>query len=230
MKFTNFLLKMNEFLLAASGCITLGILTTMHPCPLTANIAAITFLSSSSQTGSEQIRRFALFGMGYLLALTGIAISINFGLVSIPRLSVYLQSILSAFLGPMLIIVGMVISGIINLNNFYKSILPQNFYGSDKPSFYVFLMGGLLAMSFCPATAFIYFGILIPFSIDLNQLILFPVLFALGALIPIVAISTLVNRGLVTRLNREWFKKINLIAGGLLIITGIYISLNQLYF
>jgi cytochrome c biogenesis protein CcdA len=129
----------------------------------------------------------------------------------------------------MLILVGMVLVGMIKINNLFKVFDPDRIYERRRPVIYIFLMGGLLAVSFCPATAFIFFGLLIPLSIDFNQLILFPLLFAAGTLIPIVVVSIFINRGLLANLSERWIKKIPLIAGWLLIVTGIYISLEQLY-
>lgn len=208
----------------------LGIMTTMHPCPLTANIAAISLLSGTSRTKKRLISVLVFFSLGYVFALIGIAVLINFSLISIPRLSIYLQSVFSAFLGPMLIFAGMVLSGMIKLGRPYAGMLPKKEFWTNKPAIYIFLMGALLALTFCPATAFIYFGIMIPLSVDNNQIIVFPLLFATGALLPVVALSILINRGFIVILKERLAQKIPWIAGWTLILSGIYITLDQLYF
>ena len=91
-------------------------------------------------------------------------------------------------------------------------------------------MGALLALAFCPATAFIFFGIMIPLSVNNGQIILFPVLYAVGALIPLIIISVLINYGFISVFKERWLKKIPRVAGWILILSGIYITLRQLYF
>ena len=221
---------MTDFFLAASGCLLLGIMTTLHPCPLTANVAAISFLSGTARTKKGQLSVLLYFGLGYTMALTGLAALVNFGLLSIPRLSLYLQSVFSAFLGPMLILTGMVLTGMIKLGRSYWGILPGRDFWKGKPPIYILPMGVLLALSFCPATAFIYFGLLIPMSVDSDQVIIFPLLYAVGALVPILVISLFITRGITFKLEDKWTVKIPNIAGWLLILGGIYIALEQLYF
>jgi len=221
---------MDELFFSAAGCLVLGIMTTLHPCPLAANISAISLLSGSPGSKKNQIILVIFYSLGYMFMLLGIAVLINFGLISIPRLSVYLQSIMSSFLGPMLIFVGMVLTEMIKLTMPYKVLSPRKNQWKSNPHIYFFLIGALLALSFCPATAFIYFGIMIPLSVNHFQIVLYPMLYALGALLPIIVISILINRGLLSNLKDKWTKKIPSISGWILILTGIYITLEQLYF
>ncbi len=220
---------MSEFVLSVSGCLMLGIMTTLHPCPMAANIAAISFLSGTTRYKSKKISVLISFGFGYAIALLGLALLISFSLVSIPRLSIILQGVYSLFLGPMLIFIGMVLSEMIHVGHWFKGWMPRRELLQDKTAIYTFFVGTLLALTFCPATAFIFFGILIPLSVNNNQIFLFPVWFALGALIPIASISLLINYGADTVLNTKWVKKIPIVAGWMLIISGIYITLDQLY-
>jgi hypothetical protein len=208
----------------------LGMMTTIHPCPMTANIAAISFLSGDSRNKKKQFFTITYFALGYMFALAGIASLINFSLISIPRLSTFLQSVLSAFVGPMLILAGMAVSGMINLNRPFMGVRIDKEHWKKKPAIYIITMGALLALTFCPATAFIYFGIMIPLSINSDQIILFPILFAIGALLPIAAISIMINHGFLILLKEKWAKKLPSTAGGILILTGIYITVAQLYF
>lgn len=87
----------------------------------------------------------------------------------------------------------------------------------------------LLALAFCPATASLYFGILIPLSLKFDQVYLFPFLYGFGGLLPIVIVGFMVKRGGEKFLQGKWAKTITLISGYLLIIIGIYIAVQQLY-
>lgn len=220
---------MNEFVLSALGCLSLGIMTTLHPCPLTTNIAAISFISGVSRHKRRQIFAIVNFSLGYMFALLGIALLLNFSMVAIPKLSVFLQSIISAFLGPILILAGMVLTGLINLSRYYKGVQFRKKQLESRTILYSFLLGMMLALAFCPATASLYFGVMIPLSIKSDQIILFPLLYAAGAVLPIAATSILINSGLTNLLNVFWIRKMPVIAGWILIVIGIYITLAQLY-
>lgn len=220
---------MNELIITVMGCLMLGIMTTIHPCPMTSNIAAISLISGWSTNKNSRFSIIISFILGYIFSLVGISILISFSVLSTPKLSVFLQSILSAFLGPLLIAIGMILSNLVNLNRFYSGYIVKRIDWKNKSGLYAFPFGAILALTFCPATASIYFGILIPLSIKYNQVILFPLLYAAGASFPIVAVSLLINRGFVRRLQEKWISKIPIITGWVLILIGIYITIEQLY-
>lgn len=220
---------MNELILSATGSVILGLMTTLHPCPMATNIAAISYLSGMSGKGNKRTISQIFFSLGYLFSLLALALLIGLGLISIPHASIFLQSILSSFLGPLLILAGMVLTEMINLGGPVRRLLPRKEHWHNKPVLYTFLMGALLAVAFCPSTAFIYFGIMIPSSVKSGQILFFPMLYAIGALLPIMTVSILVNQGLVQVLREKWAKKIQGVAGLLLILIGIYITIEQLY-
>lgn len=204
-------------------------MTTLHPCPLTTNIAAISFISGVSQHRRLQIFAIINFILGYMFALLGVALILNFSMIAVPRLSVMLQSVISAFLGPMLLLAGMVLSGLINLNRYYNTLQLEKKLEKSRSVLYSFLIGMILALAFCPATASLYFGVMIPLSIKSDQIILFPLLYAAGAVLPIAITSIFVIRGLTNVLKDRWIRKIPMVAGWILIIIGIYITIEQLY-
>lgn len=220
---------MNEFVLSAIGCFSLGIMTTLHPCPLTSNIAAISFISGVTQGKPRKFFAIVNFCLGYMAALVGIAVILNFSMIAVPKLSVFLQGIISAFLGPLLILTGMMLSGLINLNKYYMGLKLLKKPLKNRSVIYAFLVGMMLALAFCPATASLYFGVMLPLSIKADQVVFFPLLYAAGAVLPIAATSIFIDRGLTHVLKDLLIRKIPLIAGWILIAIGIYITLEQLY-
>jgi cytochrome c biogenesis protein CcdA len=91
------------------------------------------------------------------------------------------------------------------------------------------LPGALLAFSFCPATASIFFGVMIPLSVKHGQSILFPILYALGALFPVIAASVVVRRGMGRVLSKRYSRYFSQISGWTLILIGLYITLKEVY-
>lgn len=220
---------MSELFLSAVGCLSLGIVTTLHPCPMTTNSAAISWISGVSAKKKKQVISTIAFGIGYVFALVGVALVLNYSMITIPKLSIFLQNIISAFLGPVLVLAGMLLSGLIDLTRFYKGVVPGKRYWKNRSIFYSFLLGAILALTFCPATAALYFGVMIPLSIKNNQIILFPLIYAAGAFLPIAVTSIFIHLGFVITLKEKWISRMPIIAGWVLIILGVFITFEQLY-
>ena len=219
---------MNEALLSAFGALMLGLMSTLHPCPLATNMAAVSTILSSPGKQRSLVVVVASFALGYLISMMSLAVVINISLSSITRVSLFLQGVTSLFLGPILILAGMLTSGLIRFDRqLLFQVKKRNFSGNSI--LYTILLGMLLALAFCPATASLYFGILIPLSIEFDQVYLFPLLYVLGAVVPIAATGYLIKTGSERIIKGRWTKHITQVAGYLLIFVGIYISIQQLY-
>jgi cytochrome c-type biogenesis protein len=222
---------MNDFLVALTSVFVLGVVTTIQPCPLSINISIVSLITGTPYEQKSFFRAVTGFLMGYLLAFLVLALIITHSLVAFSTLSLFLQKSFGAFLGPVLIVVGMIVSKMIDLNKFYKGIsLERNLWLVSGAFFPSLLLGSLLALSFCPSTASIFFGIMVPFSLKHEAPIVFPLVYSAGAVLPLVAISVLARRGLSGLLPKFWLKLLPQIAGSILIVIGIYITLRQLYF
>ena len=91
------------------------------------------------------------------------------------------------------------------------------------------LFGMIVALSFCPATAAIFFGILVPQAIRYDQMILFPVIYAFGAALPVLIISTLIVKGVIISNRAKWIRILPVVSGWILIILGIYLTIRRIY-
>ena len=220
---------MTEVFLSAAGCFLLGMMTTLHPCPLTTNIAAVSMLTGWSKKSRKAWWIFISFIAGYLISYLCLSIIIATGVLTIPVLNDFLHTIFFIFLGPLLILVGMLIADLLNLNRFYEGSILRWIERRQWSGLYAFPMGVLIGLSFCPATAGIFFGILIPMAIRLHQTLLFPVLYAAGAAIPLVGISFLLYRGSGWIPGKKWQKRIPRIMGWIMIVIGIYLTIQQIY-
>ena len=221
---------MDQIISAAIGCFTLGLITTLHPCPFTTNVSAISALLGIASTTGKKTLVIIGFSAGFVFALVALAVILSLSIVEIHKVSLLLQQLVSAFLGPLLVLTGMVLAGLIRLKRFYRIT------SFDRASWLLrgsllssVTLGFILAMAFCPATASVFFGILIPLTIKYDQPLLFPAIYGMGALIPIILVVFLVIKKSLIDLKRDWTKKIPVIAGWVLIAMGIYITLRQLY-
>jgi cytochrome c biogenesis protein CcdA len=220
---------MNEVLLSAAGCFLLGIMTTLHPCPLATNVAAISMLTGWSKKSRKALWVFVSFIAGYLISYLSLSIIIATGVLTVPILNDLLHTIFFIFLGPLLILVGMLIADLLNLNRFYEGSILRWIEKRQWSGLYALPMGALIAPSFCPATAAIFFGILIPMAIRLHQTLLFPALYAAGAAMPLIGISFLLYRGSSWIPSKKWQKRVPRIMGWIMIVIGVYLTIEQIY-
>lgn len=220
---------MINLLLLTGSCFLLGIMTSIHPCPLAANIAAISMLSGWSKKSKGFAIVVLLFIGGYLSAYLSISFLLSVGALSIPSLSYHLQKIIAIFLGPALILTGMVLAGLIGLDRYYKARMLRWGQAPQRTGLQAFSMGLLIALSFCPATAAMFFGLLIPLAIQWEQTTLFTLAYALGVALPLVAVSILINRGSAMSLSKDWQQKIPVFAGWIMILVGVYLTIERIY-
>jgi len=220
---------MNEVLFSIVGCFILGTLTTLHPCPIATNVAAISMLTGWSNRGRKVLWIYVSFISGYLTSYLFLSTIISTGILTIPIVNDFLHSIFSIFLGPLLILVGMLIADLLNLNRFYKGSLLRWIENRKWSGIYAFPMGILIGLSFCPATAAIFFGILIPLAIQQDQTILFPLVYAAGAGLPLVVIGWVIYRGILISISKKWQKRIPQLTGWVMIIIGIFLTIQQIY-
>ncbi len=220
---------MSDFFLACGSCLLAGFLTTIHPCPLTTNVASISFLSGLTTNRKKIVPVVIYFICGYLITYLLLGIAVSSGLFSIPKLSAGLQKGINIFLGPVLIFSGMLLADIFNMQKLYKGRILKYLETKNWTGMKAFPFGVLIALSFCPATAAIFFGILIPLAIRYEQMIIFPLIYAFGASLPIIAVSLLISQGTVLSADTGWVRILPKISGWVLITIGIYISIQRIY-
>ena len=220
---------MTEFLIASVSCFVAGILTTFHPCPVTTNVAAVTMLTGWSATGGRRRLTLAFFILGYMTSYLVLAILLSSGALLAPRINYFMQVLTNLFMGPAFILFGMLLADLLNLNRLYKGRILSGIRSMDWSGFSAFPFGIMIALSFCPATAAIFFGILLPMAVDHDQRILFPLFYAIGASVPLITVGALVSRGINLTGNRFLKKYLPRISGWILIITGIFLSIQRIY-
>ena len=221
---------MSEIIIASGACVLAGIMTTFHPCPLTTNIASVSMLIGWSARRKNRGLTLFFFICGYLFSYLIIAMLLSSGALSIPRISYALQIMVNYFIGPLLVLIGMLLADLLNLNRFYKGQILTYIRSRNWSGFSAFPFGAMIALSFCPATAAIFFGVLVPLSVDHDKNFLFPLLYALGASIPLITISALMNQGVRFSKNPLLVKYLPKFSGWILIIIGIILSLQRIYF
>ena len=85
----------------------LGILTSISPCPLATNIAAISYIARRVDSPRHVLASGALYTLGRTISYVALGVLLVYSLVSAPVVSHVLQKYIGKIIGPLLVIVGM---------------------------------------------------------------------------------------------------------------------------
>ncbi|WP_257144290.1 sulfite exporter TauE/SafE family protein [Bacillus thuringiensis] len=199
----------------------LGIVGTLAPCQLTGNISAITLYSTQSLQKGHVWKHLLLFILGKIMAFTILGLLVWFLGKEIQQILTLYFPWLRKMMGPLLILMGLMLAGIIKARNFFsiKFMREQNEVGS-------FLLGFFFSLAFCPTMFVLFFGTLIPLSLSYNYGYLFPTFFSIGTALPIVVLMSFISylglNGALLKKSRKIGNSIQRIAGFLLILIGFY--------
>ena len=93
----------------------LGVLTSISPCPLATNITAIAYISKEIKTAKYTLLNGIFYTLGRGASYTILATLIYFGLSAFQISSIF-QGWGDKVLGPVLIIIGLIMFGVIKMN------------------------------------------------------------------------------------------------------------------
>ncbi len=226
---------MQGFVLGIFSALWLGILTSIGPCSMATNIAAISFIDRRIDRTRMVFWTGLLYTVGRMLTYIVLGILFVTTALSVPQVSYLLQKYMNKLLGPVLIIVGMILLELISFNlsrsgvseKMQKRIESLGIYGAG-------LLGIIFAMSFCPVSAALFFGSLIPLSLKYDSGFILPALFGLGTGLPVFIFAVLLAFGAqsigktfnkLTRL--EWW--IRRATGVVFVLIGIYYCLTYIF-
>jgi len=179
----------NNFPLIAAFFI--GLMVAISPCPLATNIAAIAYISKKIESGKKTILAGFVYTLGRMSTYVVLAFVIVYIGVSVQSTSLFLQKYGEKILGPLLIFVGFVMLNIIKLPSLKsdKKIDKLKERLSDRGYLGAFPLGALFALGFCPISAVLFFGMLIPLAMKFSDGILIPSIFSFATGLPVIALS-----------------------------------------
>lgn len=171
----------------------LGVLCSISPCPMAANITAIAFISKEVKTVKHTLLSGFFYTLGRGTSYTLLATLIYFGLSAFQVSSIF-QGWGDKILGPVLIIIGLIMLGAININvgKDGEKIEKTKVWLSQKGYIGSFLLGMLFALAFCPYSGVLFFGVLIPLVLKSSESLILPPIFAVGTGLPVIIFSFLV--------------------------------------
>ncbi|UCC81162.1 MAG: sulfite exporter TauE/SafE family protein [Candidatus Zixiibacteriota bacterium] len=182
--------------IALGSSFWLGVLTSISPCPMATNIAAVTYIGKRVTRPSLVLTSGLVYTLGRMISYVVLAVVIVSSILAIPEVALFLQKYMNRILGPILILAGLFLLGVIRFkmpgfgvsDGLQKKVEKSGFLGAG-------LLGLIFALSFCPISAALYFGSLIPLAIDHQSAVLMPGVYGVGTALPAVVFSILIAFG-----------------------------------
>ena len=226
---------MTETLALVGTAVWLGILTSISPCPLATNIAAISFIGRDVESPRRVLLAGLLYALGRSVAYVVLGVVLVASLVNAPGLSQFLQKYMNMFLGPLLVLAGMFLLDLIQIGGSGRAVgagLQER--ARSWGVFGAVLLGAVFALSFCPLSAGLFFVSLIPLAVKQGSGILLPLVYGMGTAIPVIAFAVVIATGArslgaafqKTSIFASWAKRIT---GVVFVLVGIYLALVYVY-
>jgi len=226
---------MPELIIAAVSAFWLGVLTSISPCPLATNIAAISFLGRTVKNPSKVIITGLVYTLGRTLTYIALGVLLVSSILSAPSLSHALQKYMNLILGPILILVGMVLLELITINITGRGMTEKLRKRAESLGIWgAGFLGILFALSFCPVSVVLFFGSLIPLAIKLESSVLIPAVYGVATGLPVLLFAILITiaaNKVGQTFNRivafeKWAQRIT---GVIFILVGAYYSFTQIF-
>jgi cytochrome c biogenesis protein CcdA len=213
----------------------LGILTSISPCPLATNIAAVSFIARRIERPRAALVTGLLYAVGRSAVYIALGALLVASVLAAPGVSHWLQKYMNKLLGPVLILVGMVLLGLISLpagKGGWGARISQRV--QDWGIWSGLALGIVFALSFCPSSAALFFGSLVPLSIKAESSLLLPGIYGVSTALPVIVFAVLIAFGAQAvgkAFNRitafeVWARRIT---GVLFIVIGVYFSLRFVF-
>jgi cytochrome c-type biogenesis protein len=212
-----------------------GIFTSISPCPLATNIAAIGFVARHTGKLHSALLAGLLYTIGRTIAYLALGVLIMSGLLASGQIAIFLQRYLNQALGPALILVGMLLLGLLRSSASMHLVGDKVQHRAEKGGiFWSIALGSLFALSFCPVSAGVFFGVLIPLSFANESLFVLPLLYGIGTALPVILFAMLIAFA-SSKLGQAfdilshieiWVRRIT---GAVFIVAGFYYSLVYVY-
>ncbi len=210
------------------SALVLGLMTAISPCPLATNITATAFISKNIADKRMVFLSGVVYSLGRAFSYTIIGLILYFG-ASKFHIARFFNQNGEKYLGPLLIILGLIMLNVIKLNFLgkgnFSDRLSEKF--KNKGLLGAFLIGVIFALAFCPYSGALYFGILIPMTIARVDGLYLPIVFAFGTGLPVILFTYLLaftagSVGVFYKKITQIEKVMRYIAGVVFLLAGIY--------
>jgi len=191
MSFMAFMETMGTSSIPIVAAFFIGLMTAISPCPLATNITAIAHISKKINNSKHTLLVGFIYTLGRMFTYVALASLIVWFGMQTQTISLFLQKYGEKILGPLLFVIGIIMLDILKLH-FFKSngrlnklkekLARKGLLGS-------FLLGVIFALAFCPFSAVLFFGMLIPLALKVGDGLIIPATFAFATGLPVIIFS-----------------------------------------
>jgi len=234
----------------------LGLLTSISPCPLATNIAAISYVGRKVGDTRLVVHAGLLYTLGRCLLYLALAVLLTTTALSIPAVALFLQKYMHLVLGPVFLVLGMFLVGLITISSSGTLMSERMQRRVDAMGVWgALLLGIFFALSFCPTSAAWFFGlvalimgaeagaitmVLAKVGIALPQASLpggsfvLPLVYGIGTAVPVLVVAFLLAysaKSVAKTYNAlaqvEWWAR--MVTGNVFILIGMWFSLAYVF-
>ena len=226
---------MTAFLLAGLSAFWLGLLTSISPCPMATNLTAVAYIGGQVGKGRAALIAGGAYVLGRALAYAAVGAIVVIGLLSVPAVANFFSQYMNLVLGPLLILVGMLLLGLLsfNLSTSVGGMGLREKAAKAGPLGALFL-GVIFALSFCPISAALFFGSLVPLAVEQGSRVTLPLVYGVATGIPVLVLAVLIAMGsgaLGSALDKmatfeRWARRVT---GGVFIVVGLYLTIRFVF-
>jgi len=150
-------------------------------------------------------------------------------LLSVPQVAQFLQKYMGRAVGPLLIITGLILLEVLKFDFLSFSLFQKHHSKISEAGIPgSFLLGFIFALAFCPVSAALYFGCLIPLSLKHEFGAVLPFIYGIGTGLPVMFFAIAIAQG-ATSLSR-WFNQLTKLELYMRKITGVVFILVGIYY
>ena len=173
------------------------------------NIAAIGYVSRRVTERKYAVMTGTLYTLGRMVSYSAIGILIIAAGLEIPGVASFAQDFGERILGPLLIVVGflMLNTGRLSFGLGGGKLSSIGGKVADWGMIGGLPLGALFALAFCPYSAILFFGVLIPLALKTSGGITLPAVYAIGTGLPVLVFGLLISIG-VAKIS-TWLNVVN---------------------
>ena len=247
---------MASYLPYVAAALYLGVLTSISPCPLATNIAAISYIGRKVDKPRQVLYAGLLYTIGRCLLYLVLAALLTMTALSIPAVSIFLQKYMHLALGPVFLLMGIFLTGLVTATSSGTLVTEGMQKRVDALGIWgAFLLGVLFALSFCPTSAAWFFGLLaltmgsesgaitgyleqvgvtLPEASLPGDTLVLPLVYGIGTAMPVLLVAVLLAYS--AKLLGKAFNVLSkvelwarMITGAIFILVGIWFSLQYVF-
>ncbi len=223
---------MTELIALTATAFWLGLLTSISPCPLATNVAAVSFIGRRIENPRMVLLGGLLYSLGRISSYTILGALLVTSALSAPLVALVLEQYMNQILGPLLVLVGMLLLELISFGSFGSGLATRVQARAERLGLLgAFLLGVVFALSFCPVSAALFFGSLLTLALRAESGVVMPAVYGLGTGLPVVVFAVLIALG--ARSLAKVFDRIKSfelwarrVTGALFIGIGIYYTIT----